>query len=274
MRFLSLTSWSLNRLLGPLYWNEWDNENKRIISRVEKQPEIHSLIELPQLLAEKGFQAMEMIHPHFPSTDLAYLTDLRQAVEKAGIRFYTLLVDYGDISSEDPARQSADVQFIKDWIDVASIVGAEYIRVIGGEAEPEEKDRLNTARDNLSEIRSYAKEKGVGVLTENFKRLTATADNCLFLNEHAEIDGLITDFGNFSGETKMDSIKKTLPQSKSIHVKALQHDDGTMNKAELREGLDLVVQAKYSGPLTIVYDGPGDMWAGIKDVQDIVEKYL
>lgn len=47
-----------------------------------------------------------------------------------------------------------------------------------------------------------------------------------------------------------------------------------MNKAELEENLELVKQAKYAGPLTIVYDGPDDMWAGINEVKQVVEGYL
>ncbi|MBM7840702.1 sugar phosphate isomerase/epimerase [Alkalihalobacillus xiaoxiensis] len=274
MRFLSVTTWSLNRLLGSLQWNEWDDAHKKIVTRVEEKPEVHSLLELPQLLVEKGYEAMEVIHPHFPSTELSYLEELRQAVEKAGIRFYTLLIDYGDISSEDPLRQAADVQFLKEWIDVAAAVGAEHVRIIGGEAEPDAKKQLQTASEQLNEICSYAQTKGVGVLTENFKRLTSTAENCLYLNEQTAIAGLITDFGNFSGESKLHSIQETLPHSKSIHVKALQLDDGSIDQAELEQCLELVVQGDYSGPLTIVYDGPDDMWSGIKDVEEIAKYYL
>lgn len=56
MRFLSVTTWSLNRLLGSLQWNEWDDANKKIVTRVEEKPEVHSLLELPQLLVEKAIK--------------------------------------------------------------------------------------------------------------------------------------------------------------------------------------------------------------------------
>ncbi|MCM2676246.1 hypothetical protein [Alkalicoccobacillus plakortidis] len=113
MRYLSLTSWSLNRILGPLHWTKWDQHKKEIVTSVIEQPEIHSLLDLPFLLAKKGYQAMEIIHPHFPSTDTEYLKELRKATEKAGIRFYNLLIDYGDITNEDPIRRKHDMEFIK-----------------------------------------------------------------------------------------------------------------------------------------------------------------
>lgn len=274
MRYLSLTSWSLNRLLGPLHWSKWDEENQTIITEVSPQSEVITLLELPSMLAKKGFGAMEIIHPHFPSTDAEYLQTLRSAVDQAGVRFDTLLLDYGDISSENPVRLEEDIKFIKKWIDIASIVGAKNIRVVGGEAHPENKERLKFAAQQLTLLSDYAMKKGVGVITENFHSLTSTAENCLYLNQHSTIDGLISDFGNFSGESKLDSLRQTIPYSKSIHVKAQSNSNGTINKTELINCLNIVAEANYSGPLTLVYDGPNDMWEGIEEVREVVKQYL
>ncbi|MFK3937480.1 sugar phosphate isomerase/epimerase family protein [Alkalihalobacillus sp. NPDC078783] len=274
MNTLSLTSWSLNRVLGPLHWTKWDEENQTIITEVSTQPEIHTLLELPGLLSEKGFDAMEIIHPHFPTIDDEYLQALRSAVEHAGIRFDTLLLDYGDISSENPIRLKADLAFIKKWIRVASKVGASHIRVVGGEAHPDNKERLAFAAEQLTHLAEYGKENGVHVITENFHSLASTAENCLYLNEQSSINGLISDFGNFSAENKLSSLRKTVPHSTSIHVKAQSNRDGTMDKAELIHCLDVVSELQYSGPLTLVYDGPGDMWEGIAEVRKVVSSYL
>ncbi|MDQ0207311.1 sugar phosphate isomerase/epimerase family protein [Alkalicoccobacillus murimartini] len=274
MRYVSLTSWSLNRLLGPLYWSKWNQQKKDIETFIDEQPEIHSLLDLPALLAEKGFQAMEIIHPHVPSTDTEYLKKLHKATQKAGIRFYNLLIDYGDITNEDPVRRKRDMDFIKSWIDIASKVGAENVRVIGGDAKPDDKKALQLAALQLMELCAYAKKKGVGVLTENFHSLTSTSENCLFLYEQTDITGLISDFGNFSGPSKFQSLSETIPNSTSIHVKALSNKDGSINKSELLQCLDLVEQANYDGPLTIVYDGPNDMWQGIEEVKEIVQRYI
>ncbi|MEK4563418.1 TIM barrel protein [Alkalihalobacillus sp. FSL R5-0424] len=274
MNTLSLTSWSLNRLLGPLHWTKWDEENQRIITQVSPQPEVHTLLELPGLLAEKGFDAMEVIHPHFPTIDDEYLQALRSAVKHAGIRFDTLLLDYGDISSENRIRLEADLAFIRKWIRVASKVGASQIRVVGGEAHPDNKERLAFAAEQLSHLAKYGRENGVQVITENFHSLASTAENCLYLKEQSSLNGLISDFGNFSAESKVSSLQKTVPHSTSIHVKAQTNQDGTMNETELIQCLDVVSETNYSGPLTLVYDGPGDMWEGIAEVRKVVSSYL
>ncbi|WP_353625765.1 hypothetical protein [Bacillus sp. JCM 19041] len=101
MSYLSLTTWSLHRLLGPLHWTKWDEQAKEQVTAIDEQPQVHTLLELPRILSEKGFQAMEVIHPHFPSTDDTYLKQFRKSFEEAGIRFFSLLIDYGDITSTD-----------------------------------------------------------------------------------------------------------------------------------------------------------------------------
>src|SRR5690625_6923520 len=77
MSYLSISTWSLHRKLGPLRWHIWDEAEKKIRVDIENQPEHIELEALPTILADKGFKAVEICHFHFPSTDPAYLQDLR-----------------------------------------------------------------------------------------------------------------------------------------------------------------------------------------------------
>src|SRR6188472_3960418 len=107
MSYLSVSSYSLHRLLGPLRWTVWDDIEKKHVIESEPQPDIIDLLDLPGILATKGFKALEICHFHFPSTETDYLQKLKGSFEKANITFYTLLLDYGDISSEDEIRRQA-----------------------------------------------------------------------------------------------------------------------------------------------------------------------
>ncbi len=259
MPFLSLTTWSLHRVLGPLYWTEWDENAQEQITVVEQQPDIHSLLELPKILTKKGYTAVEVGHFHFPSTDEAYLNSLRRSCEEAGVRFYTLLADYGDITSPDPVRREKDMEWIKRWIDVASMVGAEHVRVIGGLAEPDNASALELAVQQFNELSSYAKKRDVKLLTENFRSLTSTVENCLFLLDQTDI-GFTCDFGNYKGADKLAFLKEIIPKSSSIHAKAITNPDGSLDESELSRCLDIMEEVNYEGAITLVYDGPGDMW--------------
>ncbi|KIL41661.1 xylose isomerase [Gordoniibacillus kamchatkensis] len=275
MPYLSLTTWSLHRNLGPMRWTKWDEERGAHATVVDEQPQTVSLLELPGVLMSRGFAAMEVCHFHFPDTSESYLRELRGAVERAGIRFYTLLADYGDITNPDERRREADIEWMKGWIDVASAAGAERIRIIGGDADPASREAVALAAAQLQRLVDYARDKNVKVVTENFHPLTSTADNCLALLDACGGElGLTSDFGNFKGPAKLQELSRTVPRSESIHAKAMTDGSGLPDAEEFRSCMDVVRQSGYEGPITLVYDGPGDMWAGIERVRELVEPYL
>lgn len=105
--------------------------------------------------------------------------------------------------------------------------------------------------------------------------MTSTADNCLaLLDDCGNQLGLTTDFGNFKGPTKLQELSRTIARSESIHAKAQQDEQGNLDDAEFISCMELVKEHRYEGPITIVYDGPGDMWDGINRVRKLVTPYL
>ncbi|MBW8350253.1 sugar phosphate isomerase/epimerase [Bacillus sp. IITD106] len=275
MPYLSLSTWSLHRNLGPLYWTVWDEEQKKHVIQAEPQPEITTLLELPAILASKGYKAIEICHFHFPKTDSGYLQKLNLACNEAGITFNTLLLDYGDITSEDEIRREADIKLMKDWIEIASEAGARQIRIIAGDASPKDNAALVRSSEILTNLIEYANKLGVKIITENFHSLTSTADNCIKLVENCNGElGLIADFGNFKGETKYEEIEKILPYSQSVHAKPEMDAEGIPDENEFRKCLEPLVATNYNGPINLIYDGPGDMWEGVERVRKVVESYL
>lgn len=275
MSFLSVSTWSLHRNLGPLHWTNWDEIKQTHVTNVDPQPELTKLLELPAILAEKGFKAVEIGHFHMRDTSDEYLLQLKEAIKRAGIIFYTLLLDYGDISSSDDNRRIADIAWLKSWIEIAAKVGAERVRIIGGQSNPTNQEAIARSVDALKELSRYADARGVRVVTENFRPLTSTAENCLALLEACdEKIGLIADFGNLSGDNKLSQLAKIIPRSESIHAKAITDEQGLPDSEELQRCLNLVKTAEYAGPIVIIYDGPHDMWAGIERVKELVLDYL
>jgi sugar phosphate isomerase/epimerase len=275
MIYLSLTTWSLHRNLGPLHWTRWDEQKGEHWIDIQDQPETISLLELPSHLSAKGYSALEVGHFHIRDTSDAYLLKLRNAFEAAGIPFYTLLADYGDISSSNEARRSADIEWLKNWIDIASKAGAERVRIIAGDADPTDQAALKRSGDALQILCDYATPRNVRIVTENFRPLSYTAENCLtLLKACGDRLGLTSDFGNFKGDNKFEELTKTVPYSESIHAKAITNDEGYPNAAEFNQCMDIVKKSGYQGPITIVYDGPNDLWDGIERVRALIEPYL
>lgn len=275
MSYLSISTWSLHRILGPLRWTVWDEQTGTHRVEQQEQPQLITLLELPEQAAKRGYQAIEICHFHFPSTNADYLMELRSACKNAGISLDTLLLDYGDLTTEDENRRKADLTFMKSWIDTAAAAGAKRIRIIAGEAPAGDLAAIERSAASLSELAEYATAKGVRVVSENFRPLTSTADSCIeLLSQTKGSIGFITDFGNFSGDRKYEELAAILPSSSSVHAKAHYDENGLPDAAELRLCLELLPQQGYNGAIVLIYDGPGDMWEGLERVKIIAQAYL
>jgi sugar phosphate isomerase/epimerase len=275
LSYLSVSTWSLHRLLGPLRWTEWNAELSIHTTREQAQPEVITLLELPAEAAKRGYNAVEVCHFHFPSTEPDYLEQLQGAFAEAGVSLDTLLLDYGDLTTTDATRREADRQLIRSWIDIASLAGAKQIRVIAGEAQPADEEALRNSAAALSELANYAEVRDVRVITENFKPLTSTGLSCVKLLELAgEKVDTITDFGNFKAPNKYEEFVMTLPRSVSVHAKAQYDAYGMPDEAEFIRCLDTLKESGYNGAVVLIYDGPGDMWEGLDRIKRIVEPYL
>lgn len=275
MSYLSLSTWSLHRLLGPLRWTTWEEASGTHGLAEQFQPQELTLLELPGEAASRGYRAIEVCHFHFPSTGEAYLTRLKDAFDAAGLSFDTLLLDYGDLSSANERRRRADIGFVRDWIAIASRCGAKRIRVIGGEAPPEDREALARSIDALTELAAYADSVGVRVVTENFKPLLSTGNNCMSLLEQTGGRvGMITDFGNYHGPAKYADIALTAARSASVHAKPQYDGDGMPDGDEFKRCLNSARAAGFDGAYVLIYDGPGDMWQGLERVRRLVEPYL
>ncbi|MUT66512.1 sugar phosphate isomerase/epimerase [Paenibacillus sp. NEAU-GSW1] len=275
MTYLSLNTWSLHRHLGPLRWTYWNEEQQTHGVHIDPQPELTTLLELPALLAAKGFAAVDICHFNFPRTDSDYLDELKQALAEAKVAFHTLLLDYGDISSADVKRSAADMALARQWIDIAAQTGAKRIRIVAGESPPEDREALDRAGERLLELAAYAKPRNIRVITENFRSLSYTAANCLQLAKKGggEI-GMIGDFGNFDRSVRYEELSALLPICENVHAKPELDANGIPDEAEFARLLQLLKDVRYEGPVAMIYDGPGDMWEGIERVKAIAEPYV
>ena len=275
MSYLSVSTWSLHRLLGPLRWTYWDSESKEHKIHLEVQPECMTLLDLPAEAARRGFQAVEICHFHFPSTDNNYLRDLKDAFTMSGVSFDTLLLDYGDLTSQDTVRVNADMQLCQNWIRIAAEAGAKQIRIIAGEADPTNKEAMNQASGYLKKLNDFAALNDIRVVTENFKKLTSTGVSCIQLLNNLDFNlKMISDFGNFKEWNKEEELALTIPHSVSIHAKADYDEQGLPDIASFQRCLDVMKRADYNGAVVLIYDGPGDMWEGLDRIKQIVTPYL
>ncbi|MCA1595268.1 MAG: sugar phosphate isomerase/epimerase [Chloroflexi bacterium] len=273
MPSLSISTWSLHHELGASYAEPETPGGERKASYPWGQGNL-SLLEVPDKVAAMGIPNLEICHFHFPRTDAEYLAELRGRIQAAGLTFFSLLIDSGDITASDPEKQKRDMDWIRSWIDIASATGARNVRVIAGDARPD-PEAVQTSIRNLHALVEYGRERGVGVMTENWHELTMRPENVLaILDGLGGSVGLCADMGNYSGPTKYEDLKAIMPRAASIHTKARYSASGDIDSEDFRRYLDLSRDAGFKGPYVLIFDTPGDEWASLAKMKEIVSTYL
>ena len=268
---LSVSTWSLHRQLGrPDFYGPDDGSQIPVATHGRGKV---SLLELPACVAEFGINTLELCHFHIPSLDKGYLSELRSALAEANVELFSLLIDHGDITH--PEYADRDRVWIGEWIEIARLLGATCARAIAGKADPSE-EALEMSGNGLQRLAERAEANGVRLMTENWFPVLSTPKNVLTLLDRLDGEvGLCLDFGNWTGETKYADFEAIAPRAESCHTKAHFTAPGEMDRDDYVRCLDLTEDAGFSGPHTLIYDGPGDdEWEGLTIEREVVQSYL
>jgi Xylose isomerase-like TIM barrel len=265
---VSVSTWSLHRTLGdPQIYGA---DNGQSIPTTTHGRGALSLLEVPARLAASGIQTLEICHFHLPRLDAGYFREVRSALREAHVELFSLLIDEGDITH--PEHAARDLAWISSWLGVASALGATRLRVIAGKAAPSEETLAMSLR-GLQSLLPRAEALGLRLMTENWYGLLSSPAPVHALLERLEGNvGLCCDFGNWRGPNKYSDLQSIAPSAESCHAKASFASPDGMEKNDYRHCLDITRSAGFSGPYTLIYDGPSsDEWAGLAQERQVVE---
>lgn len=266
---LATSSWSLHRALGMTYPDAPDKPNSGATATYGSGN--ITLLDVPARLAAMGIQGFEICHFHMPSREPAYIDELRQALQSAGVELLTLLIDDGDITH--PEYGQRDLGWIASWIETAGQLGAKRARVVAGKSQPS-PETLERSKAGLAKLVEIGKANGVRIITENWLSLLSTPDAVHQVMDGIDI-GLLADFGNWTGATKYDDLAAILPLAESCHAKCSFDDDGQPDSEDYLRCLDLARAAHYSGPYSLIYASASvDEWGGIAAEKAMVQPYI
>ena len=267
---LAVSTWSLHRTLGRL--PNYGPEAGDAVPPRPTPPDALALLELPAKLAAFGLRKVEICHFHLPSREPAYLHQLRNALERANVTLWQLLIDAGDITHPDHAER--DLEWIENWIDVAAKLGATRARVSGGQATPS-RATLTMSNEGLERLADYAGLRGIRLMTENWHNLLSKPEYVFTVLDGLNHVGLLADFGNWSGPGTYQDLARILPRAESAHAKAHFSGPGMMDRNDYAKCLELCQQARFKGPYSMIYDGPdNDEWRGLQLERAVIAGYL
>ncbi len=232
--------------------------NKTLSDHLKGQPKAMSLFELLDFCAENDFDAIDPTGYYFPGyprpPDAKFLSEFKRRAHSRGIAISGTGVR-NNFASPDKAKRAADVQHVKEWVEVAARMGAPVLRVFAG-AQPDGHSWDDVAAwmaVDLKECVQHGKKHGVIIGIQNHADMLSTGPQTLKLLkmvDEPEWFGVIVDTGAFTSADPYKDIAETAPYAVNWQIKT--HLAG---KARIKTDLKRVVQiardAGYRGYLPI-----------------------
>ncbi len=117
---------------------------------------------------EIGYNYIDLSILFFQKLDKDYFLRLRDELDRIGIGI-AILNTYPDFTHPGSSKRKNELLKIKDYIQVAEVLGAKYIRLTTGQAHPETStsDGIAWATEGLKEALEFAAGASVELLYEN-----------------------------------------------------------------------------------------------------------
>ena len=210
--------------------------------------------------ATHNLHAAELTGYYFPKNiTTEYLANLKQYAHRSGVSISGTAIG-NDFCLPDGAGRKQQLQDCRNWIDHAALMGAPVIRIFAGKVPQGDTEQAAVDRcvSAINESVAYAATKGVILALENHGGITATPDQMLRIIkqvDHSPFFGVNFDSGNFVTKDPYGDLARIAPYAVNAQIKVmLKKPDRTAYPADLERIINLLVEAKYRGYVTLEYE--------------------
>jgi sugar phosphate isomerase/epimerase len=199
-------------------------------------------------------------YPKIPTDE--YIYDLKRKAYLNGVTISGTGVR-NDFTLGDPAALKAQVQLVKDWVDVSEKLGAGFIRVFSGPRIPEGStfDKvLETMVPAFQECAAYGKKHGVIIALQHHNDCLKTADETIRVVNavNSEWFSVVLDVGSLRQGDPYREIEKLLPYACTWQIKELVYVNGKETPVDLAKIRAIIDRAGYRGFVPFEALGPGN----------------
>jgi sugar phosphate isomerase/epimerase len=182
-----------------------------------------TLADVVHFCALQGVDALDATGYYFPGYPSVppdeYIFNLKRTAFVNGVAISGTGVR-NDFAVADEAARRKDVQLVKDWIVVASKLGAPVIRVFSGPARPAGRsfdEALEWMAGDFKECAEFGKEHGVVVAIQQHNDFLKTAAETIRVIDAVGSDwfGCILDIGSLRSGDPYAAIEKLVPYALS-----------------------------------------------------------
>ncbi|SPE33811.1 Xylose isomerase domain protein TIM barrel [Candidatus Sulfopaludibacter sp. SbA3] len=168
-----------------------------------------------------------------------------------------------DFAVADQAARKNDVQMVKDWIVVASKLGAPVIRVFSGRARPEGHsldEALAWMVADFKECAAFGQQHGVVLALQQHNDFLKTAAETIRVIDAVGSDwfACILDIGSLRSGDPYAEIEKLVPYAVSWQIKENVGRDGKDEPTDLARIKAIMDRAGYRGYVPFEALGGGD----------------
>ena len=225
-----------------------------------------NLDDLLDFCADQNFDGVDLTGYYFPNYPQVpsdeYIYHIKRKAHLLGLEITGTGIR-NDYTNPDPEKRKADVQMIKQWIEVASKLGAPVIRVFSGVIRPKEYTWDQIATWMVKDIREcveYGQKHGVIVAIQNHNDFIQTADDVIKIMKMVNMEwfGLILDVGSYHQGDPYTQIAQTVQYAVNWQVKENIFVDGVEVKTDLKRLFKIIKESGYRGSLPIETLGKGN----------------
>jgi sugar phosphate isomerase/epimerase len=225
-----------------------------------------NLDDLLDFCADQNFDGVDLTGYYFPNYPQVpsdeYIYHIKRKAHLLGLEITGTGIR-NDYTNPDPEKRKADVQMIKQWIEVASKLGAPVIRVFSGVIRPKEYTWDQIATWMVKDIREcveYGQKHGVIVAIQNHNDFIQTADDVIKIMKMVNMEwfGLILDIGSYHQGDPYTQIAQTVQYAVNWQVKENIFVDGVEVKTDLKRLFKIIKESGYRGSLPIETLGKGN----------------
>ena len=225
-----------------------------------------SLEDAVHFCAQQGVDAIDTTgyyfpgYPKVPADDYVY--HLKRVAFENGVSISGTGVR-NDFAVADRAARKADVQMVKDWIVVASKLGAPVIRVFSGPKRPEGhsfQEVMEWMIGDFKECAEFGGQHGVVVGLQQHNDCLKTADETIAVinGVNSEWFGSILDIGSLRQGDPYAEIAKLVPYAVSWQIKENVGRNGKEEPTDLGKIKAIIDQSGYRGYVPFEALGAGD----------------
>ncbi len=218
-----------------------------------------TLEEVLRFCSDIGFEAVDPTGYYFPGYPSVPSDEYVYQIKKRSFRLGMDISGTGvrtDFSVADPAKRAADVELVRQWVEVAAKMDAPVLRVFAGKGVPEgytERKAMDWAVEGIEQCVEFGKKQGVMIVLQNHNELLKTVDQVLYIRKKipSEWLGINLDIGSLRAGDPYEEIEKLAPYAYTWQIKEKVYRKGVEEKPDLPRLMKIIKDSGYRGYIPI-----------------------